>query len=135
MSIYATLWILKFPADGDAHSRTEWVSIVGQGVPGHIGHPEEGYESDPYPFLPPVPEDSESLRAVVIVREGTPKDGQEYTSPLLVLSGAAYGTMPFQELHDRICEALRSGRPRLIAEVIDADGERELVYEESPERS
>jgi hypothetical protein len=94
MSIYATQWILKFPSHGDAHSGCEWTTIIGQGVPGHIGTPTEGlgYESgDPYAsFLPPaipVTEDEDRLRAIVIVRENTEKVGQEYVRPLLVLSG------------------------------------------------
>jgi len=57
MSIYATLWILKFPAHGDEYSDCEWETVMAQGVPGHIGTPTEGhgYEScDPYAgFLPP----------------------------------------------------------------------------------
>jgi len=85
MSIYATYWILKFPAFGDEYPGCEWVSVWGQGVPAHIGTPtpDYGYESgDPYSeFLPPAisvtDEESDNLRAMVIVREDTPKVGQE----------------------------------------------------------
>lgn len=139
MSIYSTQWILKFPRFGDAHSGCEWVSVIGQGVPNHIGTPTPGYgyeSGDPYsgflpPALPLVDEDDEGtrLRAIVIVREDTEKVGQEYIDPLVVLSGDEYDAMPFQLLHDRICNALRGIRPRLIAEAIDSSGST-LVFED-----
>jgi hypothetical protein len=143
MSIYATQWILKFPRYGDAHTGCEWVEVIGQGVPAHVGTPTPGYgyqDGDPYAaFLPAVVgvrEDSkdESLRAMVIVKEGTAKVGQEYIEPLLVLTGAEYARMPFQELHDRICDALRGIRPRLIAEVIGPGGDTKLIFDTNPER-
>ncbi len=138
MSIYATHWILKSPRFGDAHSGCEWVDILGQGVPAHIGTPSPGYgyeSGDPYStFLPPaVPisenEDDAPLRAMVIVRENTEKVGQEYVAPLLVLSGEEYAATPFQVLHDRICDALRGRRPRLIAEMF-AHGESKLIFDD-----
>ena len=85
MSIYATQWILKFPAFGDAHSTCEWVEVIGQGVPAHIGTPTEGYgyeAGDPYAgFLPPaIPvsddETTAALRAIVIVREIRRRSGR-----------------------------------------------------------
>jgi hypothetical protein len=139
MSIYATLWILKFPAEGDHHSGCAWETVFSQGVPGHIGTPTQGhgYEAgDPYSsFLPPpiaVPDDEEEtpLRAVVIIRERTEKNGQEYVGPLLVLSGAEYAAASFEVLHRRICDALRGDKPRVVAEVIHHDGERELIHED-----
>lgn len=137
MSIYATQWILQFPSHGDAYSTCEWVRIWGQGVPAHIGTPTpcEGYETgDPYAgFLPPaipVTDDGEQLRAIVIVRENTEKVGQEYVRPLLVLSGAEYAALSFQELHDRICDALRGNEARLVAEAFGPDGQRRLVFED-----
>ena len=144
MSIYATQWILRFPRFGDEFDGCEWVRVIGQGVPAHIGTPTSGYgyeAGDPYAnFLPPpVPiideEDESRLRAIVIVREDTPKVGQEYICPLVVLSGAEYAAMPFGELHDRICDALRGSRPRLIAETIGADGERQLIFEDGSQKS
>ena len=48
------------------------------------------------------------LCAVVIVREGTEKVGQQYVGPLLVLSGRDYEAISFGELHNRICDALRA---------------------------
>lgn len=138
MSIYATCWILQFPSLGDVHSGCEWVRVFGQGVPAHVGTPTEGYgyeSGDPYSaFLPPaipiVNDDETALRAMVIVREKTEKVGQEYICPLLVLSGEEYSALSFQALHDRICDALRGGRPRLIAESIGEDGESQLIFED-----
>lgn len=140
MSIYATLWILKFPALGDSYFGCESETVIAQGVPGHIGTPTQGhgYEAgDPYStFLPPaiaISDDDDAatpLRAVVIVRERTEKIGQEYLGPLVVLSGAEYAAMSFDALHDRICDSLRGQRPRLIAETIGPDGEAELIFED-----
>jgi len=140
MSIYATLWILKFPALGDSYFGCEWETVIAQGVPGHIGTPTpgHGYEAgDPYSsFLPPaiaISDDDDAatpLRAVVIVRERTEKIGQEYIGPLVVLSGAEYASMSFDALHDRICDALRGRRPRLIAEMISPDEEAKLIFED-----
>src|SRR6478609_9222717 len=116
MSIYATLWKLKFPKEGDYTSNCEWIEITAQGVPAHIGSPSPGagYESgDPFAdFLPPaVPVDSEGeapfMRAVVFVTEftqkGTARSPQEYLSPLLVLTGEQYARISFHELHKGIC--------------------------------
>jgi len=143
MSIYATLWRLQFPRHGDAFVGCEWVEVVAQGVPAHVGTPTPGYgyeSGDPYAaFLPPAlridndtPEDA--LRAVVFIvgttKKGTTRSGQEYESPLLVLTGAEYAAMPFQTLHDRLCDALRGDRPRLTLEVFGSDGSATLVFEE-----
>ena len=43
MSIYATLWILKFPALGDAYFGCEWETVIAQAVPGHIGTSMQGH--------------------------------------------------------------------------------------------
>ena len=64
---------------------------------------------------------------MVIVRDQTEKVGQEYIVPLLVLSGDEYDATPFQVLHDRVCDALRGSRPRLVAEMIDQRGSR-LIF-------
>ena len=136
MSIYATQWVLKFPSLGDFYFECEWVTVLGQGVPAHIGTPTpgHGYESgDPYAsFLPPaipVVEDEDRLRAIVIVRENAEKAGQEYVRPLLVLSGDEYAAIPYQTLHNRICDALRGNQPRLVAEAIDGE-RRRLIFED-----
>jgi hypothetical protein len=114
------------------------VSVIGQGVPDHIGTPTPGYgyeDGDPYAgFLPPaVPltagDEGTALRAMVIVTEHTEKVGQEYIGPVMVLSGEEYVAMPFHVLHDRICDALRGRRPRLIAEAMDANGST-LIFED-----
>jgi hypothetical protein len=113
--------------------------VIGQGVPAHIGTPSpgHGYESsDPYEaFLPPavpVPEDYDgtSLRAMVIVREGTEKVVQEYVQPLLVLLGSEYAAISFPELHQRICDALRGNRPRCIGEWTGKEGSTQLMFED-----
>lgn len=61
MSIYATLWRLKFPRYGDVHAGCEWIEVTAQAVPPHIGSstPGLGYEDgDPYAefLLPPSPQ-------------------------------------------------------------------------------
>lgn len=143
MSIYATLWHLRFPRHGDAYVSCEWVNVLAQGVPAHIGAPTPRYRyesGDPYEaFLPPalriesgVSEDD--LRAVVFIvsasKKGTVRSGQEYESPLLVLTGTEYAGMPFQVLHDRLCTALRGTKPRLVMEVFGPDSTTALVFED-----
>jgi hypothetical protein len=143
MSIYTTLWQLKFPQYGDDHTGCDWIDVIAQGVPAHIGTPTPGFgyeDGDPYAaFLPPPEvilseEDEQTLRAVVFVTEGTPKGTarsyQEYVNPLLVLTGPEYATIPFSVLHERICDALRGGRPRLVAEFWDPDRTVRLISED-----
>ena len=143
MSIYATLWRLQFPRFGDDHTGCEWVEVWAQGVPGHIGTPSpgHGYEAgDPFgDFLPPSivlgPDDQgDRLRAVVIVRAGTPKDVQRYVDPLLVLTGAEYERSTFAALHTRICDALRGSRPRVVMEAWGGDGSVSLRMEDGSSR-
>ena len=121
VSIYATLWTLKFPRRGHDYPGCDWVRVRAQGVPPHIGSPTPGlgYEDgDPYgAFLPPPLEtnaqgEHEFMRAVVVVTEhtskGTDRSPQEYADPLLVLTGETYAALPFGELHRRLCDALRN---------------------------
>ncbi len=135
MSIYATLWKLKFPKEGDEHLGCEWIEVTAQAVPPHVGSPTpgNGYEDgDPYAaFLPPALEtDSEGQarydRAVIFVTEytikGTDRSGQEYASPLLVLTGEEYARITFEALHRRICDTLRGNRSPVVAEVLLQDG-------------
>lgn len=142
MSIYATLWRLKFPESGDDYFGCDWIEVVAQGVPAHVGSPTPGcgYEDgDPYAeFLPPALRtdqggEHEYMRAVVIVRAGIPKgtarSAQEYVRPLLVLTGEEYASLTFEALHERICEALRAGRPRVVAQIFTSDGHAELIRE------
>lgn len=129
MSIYATLWALRFPATGDDYLGCDWVTILAQSVPSHIGSPTSGcgYEDgDAYAaFLPPaVPDDPEVFRprAVVFVRsghaKGTARSGQEYVRPLLTMTGDAYLAAPFHELHRTLCDALRGDQPPVVAQVL-----------------
>ena len=106
MSIYCTLWQLRFPADGECFTDDEEPGIVvfAQAVPNHI--------QDKVTWLPrSVPEDSLYHRAVIITtsddEKGTERSGQEYRNPLLVLSGEQYSIRSFDELHTEICEAIR----------------------------
>lgn len=143
MSIYATLWRLQFPGKGDFFVGNDWVEVIAQGVPAHIGTPTLGYgyeSGDPYAaFLPPpVRIDDEAregeLRAIVFVtgttKKGTSRSGQEYESPLLVLSGAEYGAIPFQVLHHWVCAALRGDRPALVMQAIAGDGRSTLIFDD-----
>ena len=140
MSIYATLWKLKFPIEGDEHLGCDWITVTAQAVPAHIGSPTPGcgYESgDPYAaFLPPpvatdADGDAPFHRAVVFVTEftikGTPRSGQEYASPLFVLTGEEYARITFDELHRRICDALRGNRAPIIAEILLPDGTDRII--------
>ena len=134
MSIYATLWSLKFPRYGDNYVGCEWIGVTAQGVPAHVGTPTAGFgyeDGDPYAeFLPPPVEvnaegESKFMRAVVIITEetekGTARSHQEYVNPLLVLSGRDYASISFVELHERICDALRGKGPRVVAQSFTAD--------------
>jgi hypothetical protein len=84
MSIYATLWALQFPRFGEFHIGCEWVTVIAQGVPAHVGaEAPDLYTS----FLPALPNSvAIDLRAVVFVVEGTAKgttrSAQEYSAPL-----------------------------------------------------
>lgn len=140
MSIYATRWKLRFPKEGDYLYGCDWIEVTAQAVPPHIGSPTPGCgyeEGDPFAeFLPPpVKTDAEGFapvnRAVVFVTEhsikGTARNPQEYVSPLLLLTGKEYAQMTFEELHGRICAALRGNRSRVIAEVFQPDGTHRII--------
>jgi hypothetical protein len=145
MSIYATLWTLKFPKEGDEHRGCGWIEVRAQAVPAHVGSPTPGcgYENgDPYAaFLSPaVVTDAEGNatyhRAVLIVTEysikGTGRSGQEYVSPLLLLTGEEYARMTFEELHERICEALRGNRSPVALELLLPDGTHRIFRQRKP---
>jgi hypothetical protein len=140
MSIYATLWKLKFPKEGDDVMGCEWIEVIAQAVPPHIGSPSAGadYESgDPFgAFLPPpvaVDLDSNAphARAVVFITEftqkGTERSGQEYQSPLLVLTGEEYDKITFADLHEHICSVLRGNRAPVVAQVFNPDGSHKII--------
>ena len=109
-----------------------------QGGTVSVVEPVSGIERQELDFCsvaPPslVPSASSPLRAVVFVirttKKGTSRSGQEYESPLLVLTGAEYTAMPSQVLHDRLCTTLRGDLPGLMMELFGADGTRTLVFE------
>ena len=138
---------LQFPRYGDAHAGCEWVDVFAQAVPAHVGTPTAGYgyeSGDPFEsFLPPALPlgcgvSEEDLRAVVFVtsttKKGTARSGQEHDSPLLVLTGAEYAAMPFQQLHDRLCTALRGSRPQLVVELLGPHLTTTLVFEDGSTR-
>jgi len=146
MSIYSTLWKLKFPKEGDEHLRCGWLEVTAQGVPPHIGSPTPGvgYEDgDPFAdFLPPpVQTDADGnapfMRAVVFVTEvsikGTERNGQEYISPLLILTGEEYARIPFEELHTRLCDALRGNRSPVVMEILGPDGSHKIIRDRTRE--
>lgn len=89
MSIYSTF----------DHYDIAGVHIWEQGVRGWIGRPEAYPEGDPYgDFLPPSIDDSNGIRAVVFVLNGTSKDGQRYVDPLLTVTGSEYTQLGPKEL-------------------------------------
>jgi hypothetical protein len=147
MSIYATLWTLKFPKDGVDYLGCDWIEVTAQGVPAHIGSPTPGcgYEDgDPYgEFLPPpvfTDEEggSEFMRAVVFIteerRKGTARSPQEYENPLLVLAGEEYAQITFDDLHRRLCDALRGDRPRVTMQVLRPDGRIQVAFDDGSTR-
>ena len=132
MSIYATLWELKFPLYGQSHTDCEWETIVAQGVPEHIG---EGGNADYLAFLPQREGSIEDgLRAVVFIRKleekGTERSAQEYLNPLLMISGKDYSSASFANLHERLTKALLGNRPRVVAEIREPTGNIRVVYED-----
>lgn len=140
MSIYATLWTLKFPREGDETLGCEWITVRAQAVPAHIGTPtpRHGYAGgDPYAaFLPPpVAVDPQGRapfdRAVIFVTEhsikGTERSPQEYAAPLLVLTGEEYARIAFAELHRRLCDVLRGNRSPVTAEILSPDGTHKIT--------
>jgi len=108
--------------------RTDWC--------GHWGEPGSAEGTDPYQsFFPSLQANvAGGLRAVVFVVPGTPKgtsrSAQEYESPLLVFSGAEYSSSSFTALHTKLCDALRAGQPKLVAEILRADGSCSLLFED-----
>jgi hypothetical protein len=53
---------------------------------------------------------------------GTERNGQEYVRPLLVLLGEEYARITFEELHTRLCYALRCNRGPVVMEILSPDG-------------
>lgn len=130
MSIYATLWEIQVRRRHRFDH--EWVTVFAQAVPPHIGHHPDG---DAYAdFLPPVVPDYDPdqdkdypHRAVVIVQDGREnKDEQRYTDPLFVMSGEEYRRLAFQDLLDRIHEAIGWDQD-VVAKSYDQDGNERII--------
>ena len=123
----------------------EWIEVRAQAVPAHVCSPTPGcgYEDgDPYAaFQPPAVETAAQghapfHRAVILVTEyslkGTKRSGQEYVSPLLVLTGEQYARMTFDDLHRRICDALRGNRAPVAMELLLPDGTHRVIRLRKP---
>lgn len=119
MSIYATLWKLKFPSDIFDPVNGDWVEVTAQAVPAHVGTPTPGFgyeDGDPFAdFLPPAIEvdadgDAPIYRAVVFVtpqtKKGTARCAQEYEDPLLCLEGEAYAQLSIEVLYGKVLHAI-----------------------------
>lgn len=125
MSIYATLHEIGVRRFGDEQFVEIWV----QAVPPHID-----YTGPEWDFLPPpVDPQGEIMRAVFFVEhgddKGTPRNGQEYVKPLLMLSGGEYRQIHFDDLMTRLEDALdRKYGPRPSMIVIQPDGEEKRIY-------
>jgi hypothetical protein len=140
MSIYATLWSLRFPRTGQYFPGCDWIEVHGQAVPGWVGTPTPGWgweDGDPYGDLLPPPivlegEDDKRLRAVFIVtaetKKGTDRCGQEYVDPLLIFTGEEYARLSFDELYKRICDALLGDGPRVCSQTVLQDGTLETTF-------
>jgi len=51
MSIYATLWVLRFPSFDQFYIGCDWLTVIAQGVPAHVG----ADDADQFAlFLPPL---------------------------------------------------------------------------------
>jgi hypothetical protein len=78
------------------------------------------------------------MRAVVFVTEDTPKgtdrSPQEYVQPLLVLTGEAYAHMTFDTLYTHIGNALRGGKPRVVAQYLTPEGHIRILFEDGTAR-
>jgi hypothetical protein len=125
MSIYATLAEIGIKRFGDK----EFIDILVQGVPPHIDYVGEGWEFLP----PPVDPEGSVMRAVFIVEladdKGTPRSGQEYVKPLLMLTGKEYDEIRFSDLLSRMEEALDAKygkRPGVI--FLGPDGTEKKIY-------
>lgn len=124
MSIYATLAHFGIKRFGDRGM----VEVFAQGVPPHIDYTGPAWEFLP----PPVDPEGELMRAVFFVErgeeKGTPRCGQEYVKPLLMVTGQEYAEAKFADILQRLEEALdRRYGPRPAIIVLDPEGnERRL---------
>ena len=78
------------------------------------------------------------MRAVIFMTEYSVKrsdrNGQEYLSPLLVLSGQEYAQITFEDLHTRLCDALRGNRAPVVGQILDSDGKHRIVRGKNTDR-
>jgi hypothetical protein len=78
------------------------------------------------------------MRAVVFIRKlepkGTDRSPQEYTNPLLTLTGKEYESLSFGALHEQLASALRGSRPRVIAEVREPSGAVKVFFEDGHQK-
>lgn len=116
MSIYITQYEFALPVGRGKTSitnigMTAMAIIHVQAVPGFIGHPANGYDSDPYPWLPPCPPESEmneKFRAVYFIAKGdNHKKGQQYDRPLLALTHDEYVNITYLDLISQLTEELQ----------------------------
>lgn len=115
MSIYATQHEFAIPVGiGKTSSvnigMTAMALVYVQAVPGFVGHPDSGYETDPYPWLPSAPskEEEDRFRGVYFVAAGdASKTGQQYDRPLLIMSHDEYVKISYLDLITRLTEELR----------------------------
>lgn len=109
MSIYATIGELGFKRSDDS----AYIEIYIQAVPPHIVDvgPQWGF------LPPPVDPEGRRFRAVFFVErdeaQGTARSHDEYSRPLLTLTGQEYHDIRFVDLMMRLEEALdaRYGTP------------------------
>jgi len=125
MSIYATLHEIGIKRFGDKG----FVAILVQGVPQHIDHVGPAWDFLP----PPVDPEGETARAVFFVEagdeKGTPRCGQEYVRPLLMLTGQEYEVIRFEELMRRLEEELdKKYGKRPAAIILGPDGCEKRLY-------
>jgi hypothetical protein len=125
MSIYATLAEIGIRRFGDEG----FIAILVQGVPPHIDHVGPAWDFLP----PPVDPEGSVMRAVFFVEpgeeKGTPRCGQEYVKPLLVLTGKEYEAVSFPDVIAKLEEALdRRYGNRPAAIVIDPDGGEKKLF-------
>jgi hypothetical protein len=62
--------------------------------------------------------------------KGTARSAQEYRDSLLVLIGKEYVTIPFADLHPRLCDVLRGDKPRVMAQYLEPGGGVRIVFED-----
>jgi hypothetical protein len=62
--------------------------------------------------------------------KGTARSHQEYVRPLLVLTGREYADIRFDDLHGRLCDALRGEQPRVVMQFLGPNGSIRTIRED-----